>query len=123
MEIKVNQNGDSKVAIISSDSIIINNVNDALDVMANVRYNNGCEKMLVRKEHLTEDFFNLRTGFAGEVLQKYTNYKMKIAIVGEFESYNSKSLNDFIYECNKGKQVFFKPTEEEALEALHGINT
>ncbi|MBG9796631.1 DUF4180 domain-containing protein [Brevibacillus laterosporus] len=123
MEIKVNQNGDSKVAIISSDSIIINNVNDALDVMANVRYNNGCEKMLVRKEHLTEDFFNLRTGFAGEVLQKYTNYKMKIAIVGEFESYNSKSLNDFIYECNKGKQVFFKPTEEEALEALDGINT
>ncbi|MCR8981119.1 DUF4180 domain-containing protein [Brevibacillus laterosporus] len=122
MEMKIDQKGNSKVAIISSDSIIINNVNDALDVMANVQYNE-CEKMLLRKEHLTEDFFDLKTGLAGEVLQKYTNYKMKIAFVGEFKSYNSKSLNDFMYESNKGNQVFFKQTEEEALEALHGINT
>ncbi|TPG73141.1 DUF4180 domain-containing protein [Brevibacillus laterosporus] len=122
MEIKVNHKGDSKVAIISGDSVIINNVNDFLDLMANVRYN-GCEKMLVRKENIIDDFFDLKTGLAGDVLQKYTNYNMKIAIVGEFESYNSKSLNDFIYECNKGKQVFFKRTEDEALHALHGIDS
>lgn len=122
MEIKVDEKGNSKVAMISSDSIIIQNVNDALDLIANIGYN-GCEKMLLRKEHLTEEFFDLKTGLAGEILQKYTNYKMKLALVGEFDSYNSKSLKDFMYECNKGKQVFFKRTEEEALEALHGINT
>ncbi|MDN9009841.1 DUF4180 domain-containing protein [Brevibacillus laterosporus] len=122
MEIKVDEKGKTKVAIITSDSIIIQNVNDALDLIANVGYY-GCEKMLLRKEHLTEEFFNLKTGLAGEILQKYTNYKMKVALVGEFDSYNSKSLKDYMYECNKGKQAFFKQTEEEALESLHGINT
>ncbi|MNG37612.1 hypothetical protein D3C84_1250240 [compost metagenome] len=54
-------------------------------------------------------------------MQKYTNYQMAIAIVGEFSGYNSKSLNDFIYECNQGKKVVFRSTEAEALEALHNI--
>lgn len=120
MEITVNQKGDSKVAIISSDKRIIENVNDALDVMANVHYQD-CDKMILRKEHIIDDFFDLKTKLAGEILQKYTNYRMKVAIVGEFSSYNSKSLNDFIYESNKGKQVLFKQTESEALEGLHQL--
>ncbi|MCM3342014.1 DUF4180 domain-containing protein [Paenibacillus sp. MER TA 81-3] len=121
MEINMNEQNGSKVAVISSDSVIINNVNDALDLMGNVRYN-GCDKILVRKEHLTEDFFELKTKLAGDILQKYTNYHIIIAIVGEFESYGSKSLNDFIYECNHGTRVFFKKTEAEALEALHSVD-
>ena len=121
MEIKVDHKNGSKVAIIISDDIVINNVNDALDLLAVVHYDNGCEKMLVRKENINEDFFELKTGLAGEILQKYTNYHMKIAIVGEFEGYNSKSLNDFIYECNQGNNVFFKRTSAEALAKLHGL--
>lgn len=120
MEIKINQKNDSKVAIISSDSVVIHNVNDALDLMVNIQYN-GSEKMLMRRENITDDFFDLKTGLAGEILQKYTNYSMAIAIVGDFESIKSKSLKDFIYECNHGKRVFFKKTEAEALDALHGI--
>ncbi|MFD2169672.1 DUF4180 domain-containing protein [Tumebacillus lipolyticus] len=120
MEIEVNRRGDSEVAVISSDSIVIAGLQDALDVMVNLRYS-GYEKMVLRKEHLLDDFYELRTGIAGEILQKYTNYGMKIAIVGDFSGYNSKSLNDFIYECNRGNRVFFKATEAEALDALHGV--
>ena len=54
-----------------------------------------------------------------EILQKYTNYIMKIAIVGDFEIYNSKSLKDFIFESNKGSQVFFVHEEKEAIDRLH----
>ncbi|MGC5326272.1 DUF4180 domain-containing protein [Brevibacillus sp. SYSU BS000544] len=120
MEITVNPKGDSKVAIISSDSLVIENVQDALDLMANVQYN-GFDKMLLRKENIIDDFFELKTRLAGEILQKYTNYRMKVAIVGDFSVYNSKSLNDFIYESNKGNQVLFKATESEALEGLHQL--
>ncbi len=49
------------------------------------------------------------------------NYNMKIAIVGDFSKYNSKSLKDFIYECNKGKHIFFKSTLEEGLKSLHEV--
>lgn len=77
--------------------------------------------MIVRKMNVTEDFFDLKTRIAGEILQKYTNYKMKLAIVGDFGVYASKSLRDFIFESNKGTQVFFLPDEKAALEKLHGL--
>lgn len=118
MQITLNRKDNSTVALISSEGIVINNVNDALDLMANVRYQE-CDKMILRKEQITDDFFELKTGLAGEILQKYTNYQMRVAIVGEFNGYNSKSLNDFIYECNQGNKILFKSTEDEALAALH----
>lgn len=118
MQITINRKGDSTVAVISSEEIVIQNLNDALDLMADVRYQD-CDKMILRKEQITEDFFELKSGLAGEILQKYTNYQMRVAIVGEFAGYNSKSLNDFIYECNKGNKILFKNTEAEALAALH----
>jgi ABC-type polysaccharide/polyol phosphate transport system ATPase subunit len=43
---------------------------------------------------------------------------MKIAIVGDFSVYQSKSLKDFMYESNKGKTMFFVSTEKEAVEKL-----
>lgn len=120
MKLRIDEKGSSKIAIISSDELVIKNVQDALDLMVTAQYN-GCEKILLYKENITDDFFDLRTGIAGEILQKYVNYKVKIAIVGEFHSYQSKSLNDFIYECNKGNQIIFQNTVQEAVEKLHSV--
>ena len=38
---------------------------------------------------------------AGEILQKFSNYRVRLAIVGDFTPYSSKSIKDFIYESNK----------------------
>lgn len=103
------------IAVVSD--IKIAGAQDALDIMAEVFFS-GCGKMIIRKETLPESFFSLKTGLAGEILQKFSNYNMKLAIVGDFENINSKSLRDFIYESNKGNQVFFVETEQEALDAL-----
>ena len=53
-----------------------------------------------------------------EILQKFSNYRMKLAIVGDFSGYRSKSLRDFIGECNRGSLIFFEDNEEAALNAL-----
>ncbi len=94
-----------------------NTVQDALNCMAAAAYE-GCTGVIVPKECLPEAFFQLKTGFAGEVLQKFTNYHMKIAVAGDFSGYASRSLRDFIYESNKGRQVFFKATAEEGLASF-----
>jgi hypothetical protein len=108
MNIFIDQKGNSKVAIVDSSDIIIHDVQDALDLMASISYNNnGCYKIMINKSNITKDFFELKTRLAGDILQKYANYNVKLAIVGDFVEYNSKSLKDFIYECNNGKQVFF----------------
>lgn len=123
MNIFIDQKGNSKVAIVDGSDIIIHDVQDALDLMASIYYNNNeCYKIMINKSNITKDFFELNTGLAGEVLQKYVNYNVKLAIVGDFDEYKSKSLKDFIYECNNGKQVFFLKDKKDALHALHSIN-
>lgn len=119
MNIVIDQQGSSKVAIIESDEIVIGSAQDALDLMATVRYTEDCSKILIGKPCVAEDFFDLRTKLAGDILQKYTNYQVKLAIVGDFDGYDSKSLRDFIRESNSGAQFFFLKDRQSALEALH----
>ena len=112
----ITRNGQT-VAVIDQ-SVKIADVQAVLDLMADARYSCDCMAMAVYKESFTEDFFDLKTRFAGDVLQKFSNYRFKLAIVSDFGMYGSKALRDFIYECNKGNLVFFKSSLEEALEAL-----
>ncbi|MHA6481848.1 DUF4180 domain-containing protein [Paenibacillus sp. strain BS8-2] len=122
MNIRIDARGESKVAVIESGEVLIRDVQDALDLMATVSYEtDGCNKLLLDKSLFIESFFDLKTKLAGDVLQKYTNYKVKLAIVGDFGVYTSSSLKDFIYESNHGKQVFFMPDEETGLAALHDV--
>jgi len=67
---------------------------------------------------IIEDFFILSKGLAGEILQKYVNYGGRIAIFEDYSHYTSKPLKDFMYESNKGKDVFFVATKEEAVDML-----
>ncbi|MBD3920526.1 DUF4180 domain-containing protein [Paenibacillus sp. PR3] len=121
MQIQVDQQDGSNVAIIRSNEVVIKEVQDALDLMATVSYEVDCHKLVLYKSNLTEDFFELRTKLAGDILQKYVNYGVKLAIVGDYSGYDSKSLRDFIYESNQGKQFFFVSSEQKALEALHAV--
>ena len=99
------------------DQQTFNSIADILDFMASAYYE-GAEGFILYEEQLPAAFFDLRTGFAGEMLQKFANYHLKLAIVGEFEKYDSKSFQAFIRECNRGKQVFFCPDRESALDQL-----
>ncbi len=118
MEINVIKINNVKIANVKSDEILIYDVQSALDLMATVRYETDCDRIIINKSVLSEEFFDLSTKLAGDVLQKYINYQVKIAIIGDFSAYESKSLKDFIYECNNGKDIFFLSNEEQAIEKL-----
>lgn len=75
-------------------------------------------RMIIDKSLICEDFFDLSTKIAGEVLQKFINYHKELAIVGDFTGYTSKSLRSFIYEVNRGKDIFFLADEAEAIDRL-----
>ena len=114
---KIKEN-DIEISVISGNEIVITDVQSALDFMATVNYEVGCYRIILNKSAICEDFFHLKTRLAGEILQKFINYRVKIAIVGDFSVYESKSLKDFIYESNKGKDIFFLPNEKQAIEKL-----
>lgn len=110
---------DGKTAVyIHSREPVITDTQSALDLMSTIRYEVDCDIILLDKANITEEFFDLSTRLAGEIVQKYVNYGVKLAIIGDFSSYRSKSLHDFIYECNNGKDLFFVPGKAEALEKV-----
>lgn len=105
-------------AVVYNEQIIINDVQTALDFIMTIKYETECDRIALYKEAIKDSFFILSTGMAGEVLQKFITYKIKFAIIGDFSGYTSKPLKDFMYECNKGKDIFFVSTEEQAIEKL-----
>ncbi|OZB98444.1 DUF4180 domain-containing protein [Paenibacillus sp. XY044] len=123
MNYTIHEQDGSKVAVLEDRDAVIHDVQTALDLMADIGWNPSgpCHKLLLNQSNMPEAFFDLKSGFAGEILQKYRTYQFKIAIVGDFEAYSSKSLRDFIYECNQGQDVFFMKDGEEALAALHRV--
>ncbi len=117
MNIQSHLINDSEIAEVISDKIIIQNTEDALDLLGNVYYQ-GFDKMIIHQENITADFFDLKNKMAGDILQKFSNYRVRLAIVGNFSKFESKSLKDFIYESNIGKQVNFVASLSEALSSL-----
>jgi hypothetical protein len=118
MKINTVKKNNIEIAVISSSEILIKDVQSALDFMATVQHETGCDRIILNKAAIREDFFDLSTKLAGEILQKFINYHVKIAIVGDFSGYSSKSLKDFIYESNKGRDIFFLSDEKDAIGKL-----
>jgi hypothetical protein len=118
MKIHTVLENDIEIAIVSSSDILIKDVQSALDLIATVGFETGCYRIVLNKSSICEEFFDLKTRLAGEILQKFINYHVKIVIVGDFSVYKSKSLRDFIYETNKGNNIFFLPDEEQAIKKL-----
>lgn len=121
MIVKTIRENNIDIAVVNSDSILIKDVQSALDFIATIQYETGCNRIIINKSAICEDFFNLRTRLAGEILQKFVNYNVKLAIVGDFSEYSSKSLRDFIYESNKGRHIFFLPEEKQAIAKLSTV--
>ncbi|WP_147534566.1 DUF4180 domain-containing protein [Bacillus marasmi] len=118
MNIKKTEANGHIIATAQADSIILKDEQSALDVIMSISFETGCNRIALNKESISEDFFNLSTKLAGAILQKFANYNIKFAIIGDFSTYTSKPLKDFIYECNKGNSIFFVSSETEAIDKL-----
>lgn len=117
MQIKIEDIYNTNIAELISDKVEINNVQDALDIMMNCIYQ-GAYNIIIHKQHLISGFFDLKTKVAGEILQKFSNYSVKLAIVGDFSEISSKSLRDFICESNKQGCINFVNSIQKAKEVL-----
>lgn len=118
VEFKKTEKNGIVCAVVVADTPVITDAQTALDLLMTAKYDIGTKNIVIDKKLIAEDFFILSTGLAGEILQKFINYGGRIAIYGDYSRYTSKPLKDFIYESNKGKDVFFVSTEEEAIDMM-----
>ena len=122
METEVVNKNNVSVAVIHSDEHLITDVQSALDLIMSVKYETGCTNIALNKSAIVDDFFILSTCMAGEILQKFINYGVRFAIYGDFSRYTSKPLKDFIYESNRGKDIYFQPSVSRAVDKLSGYS-
>ena len=117
MEIITHNLGDTKIAEIVADEEVISSVEDGLTLLGNVYYQ-GYDAIILHAKDISPVFFDLKTGVAGEILQKFSNYSIRLALAGDFSAYASRSFDDFVRESNKVRHINFVATTEEALVIL-----
>lgn len=106
--------GHAQIAEVISDTIIIYSTDEGLELLMDIYYQDF-DSIILYEKNITPNFFDLRNGMAGEILQKFSNYRVRLSIVGDFEKYQSNSLKSFILESNKRGHVNFVGTLSEAL--------
>ena len=76
--------------------------------------------IVIPVECLDDDFFRLQTRIAGELIQKFVQYRRRLAIVGDISRHlaESSALRAFVYESNRGNEVWFLATREELEQRL-----
>jgi hypothetical protein len=93
------------------DGIIVNKPDEWISLFPGA----GQTTAIIRRENIHPDFYDLKTGFAGALLQKISTYSKRLAITGDFSGISSGAFNDFRYESNKTGQVVLVNTVEDAL--------
>lgn len=87
---------------------------DAIDLIGSA-WSHDAKTAAVPVERLDPAFFDLSTGLAGAFTQKLVTYRVRLAIVGDLTEYieASRALSDYVWESNRGSQVWFVRDEDE----------
>jgi hypothetical protein len=97
---------------------------DAVDIVGEA-LSQRCNLVVLPIERLDESFFSLKTRIAGEIIQKFVNYELRLAIVGDIARHveASTALRDFVLETNRGRQVWFVADRAELDRRLNAENS
>ena len=71
----------------------------------------GAHWVVVPSDRLAPEFFRLRSGLAGEVLQKFVQYRLGLAVVGDLTEQVAPggAFADLVRESNQGPHAWFLP--------------
>ncbi|MFJ9623169.1 DUF4180 domain-containing protein [Streptomyces sp. NPDC101181] len=97
----------------------ITTVQDALDQLIGAAFQ-GAEVVAVPAGRLDDRFYDLSSGFAGDVLQKFSTYRLRLVIVGDIGRHlaASAALPDLVREANRGGDVWFVPDLDTLTDRL-----
>jgi hypothetical protein len=111
---KIVKSAKGNIAVIEGGTEIIKDTGSFLNLIISP----GTEIVAIKREHLDPQFFNLKSRLAGELLQKVSNYRMRLIVLGDFSDITSRSLKDFILESNNTGHVVFATDLNEAIRIL-----
>lgn len=107
------------VLVCDADGASIGSVQDALDHLVGAAYD-GAELVAVPAGRFDDSFYDLSSGLAGEILQKFANYRLRLAVVGDISRHllASAALPDLVREGNRGRDIWFVTDMDELAARL-----
>ncbi len=84
MQIEKIKSNNTIIAHVTGSEILISDFQSAIDMMMRVKYDAETKNIAISKDLITDKFFILSSGLAGEVLQKFVNYRFRIAVYGDY---------------------------------------
>ncbi len=114
----------TKVLVLSAQGMPVATEADGNDVIGEA-FSAGATLVAIPVERLGPDFLRLETRLAGTVFQKFVNYHLRCAIIGDVTALleGSKALRDFVRETNKGQSIWFLATIGDLEARLARENT
>lgn len=96
------------VYVYEEDGEPLRGADDALDLIA-AAWAAGAAWVAVPVHRLHDDFFRLHTGVAGEMAQKFVNYRLGLAIVGDVSRHAvaGSAFQAWVHESNRGSHLWF----------------
>src|ERR1043166_10296660 len=113
MNLQLNRDGEVTLAEAAPDVRLFPDAGAVSDLIE-FALNNRVARFLLHSSNLSAAFFDLKTGMAGEALQKWRQYRLRVAVVLSRELEVGERFKQLILEENKGPFIHFCPTEAEA---------
>lgn len=113
---RITEAGGIRVLHVDDDGPPISTANDVIGDA----WSEEATLIAIPVARLDPAFFDLRSLVAGEFLQKIVNYRLRVAILGDISAFVAESgaLRDFVWESNRGTQVWFLDDEAALLARL-----
>ena len=110
-----------RVLVCSAEGPILAAGADANDVIS-AAWEGEAQMVAIPLGRLGPDFFELRNRVAGEAMQKFVNYGLRLAFLGDVAALTAGggALADFVREANRGRSVWFAADLDELARRLAG---
>ncbi|MNS58898.1 hypothetical protein D3C72_918350 [compost metagenome] len=108
MTAQLDERAGHRLWLVAAEGPALGTYQDALDLIGDA-LGHDAEVVVVPVARLHPEFWQLRTGMAGEFIQKLINYRLRFAVLGDLsaETAQSDALRDFVRESNRGRHVSF----------------
>lgn len=101
---------------------VLDGENGALDLVA-LCGENEVDTVLLYQENLTPAFFDLKTGEAGRMFLKWTNYSIRVAAIISPEISHQGRFYEMVLETNRRNDFRVFANKPDAVEWIRKINS
>jgi hypothetical protein len=102
---------EGKIIIAADAGIAIQSFGDISEALSATL---GAAGLVLTEADLAPEFFDLRSGLAGELFQKFTNYQLRVAIVLPDPQAYGERFGELAYEHSTHNLIRFVRSLEEA---------